>query len=69
MMTMGNYGSLKLVIKPWFCAPGTHYDWKARVSMELKSLPDMSTHEQEWESNPRPLILSPTLYPLSHMLP
>ena len=37
------------------------------------SLPDTSTHDQQWESNPRPfdldldLLISPTTYPLWHM--
>ena len=35
----------------------------------IRSLPDTSTHGQHWESNPRPLILSPMPFPLDHMLP
>ena len=37
----------------------------------IRSLPNTSTSGQHWESNLRPsdLILSPTPYPLGHMLP
>ena len=35
----------------------------------LQSLPDTSTYDQHWESNPRPSDLVPTPYPFDHMLP
>ena len=43
------------------CTPGTQM---AQSSMGLRSLPETSTHDQQWES----LISSPTPYPLSHIL-
>ena len=49
----GGQCSLQLLIQPWICAPGTHYGWVGRGSVEYEVLPDTSTHGQHWESNPR----------------
>ena len=37
--------------------PSTQYDWVAQGSMELRSLLDASTHDMQWELNPRPFDL------------
>ena len=50
----GASGSPQLSIQPWICAPGTHYSWVDRGRMQCGSLPDTSTHDQHWVSNPRP---------------
>ena len=46
--------SLQLLIQPWICAPGTHYGLGERSHSGIQSLPDNFTHDQHWESNPRP---------------
>ena len=47
---------------------GVAYCWVDKGSMEWEVRPDTSTHDQQWELNPRPSDLSPTPYPLGHML-
>ena len=34
----------------------------------MRSLPNTSTHDKQWESNPHLLIVSPTPYPLGHSI-
>ena len=34
----------------------------------MRSLPDTSMHDQQWESNPRPFDLESNAHPLHHML-
>ena len=66
----GPYGSLQLLIQPWIYAPGIHYTLEARGSMELKSLPDTFTRDQQWESNTRLFDLAPNALstrPHAHM--
>ena len=64
----GRQCSLQLLIQPWICAPGTHYGMVDRGSVEyevsLTLLRMASTGNQIADL----LILSPTPYPLGHML-
>ena len=64
----GRQCSLQLLIQPWICAPGTHYGWVDRGSVEYvcPTLLHMASTENR---TPGLLILSPTPYPLSHMIP
>ena len=60
------YGSLQLLIQPWICAPDTHSSWLDRGSENVKFAPLHKT--STGNRTPDLLILSPTPYPLSHVL-
>ena len=45
--------SLKLVIQPWICAPGSHYDWVDRGSVEYEVHPTL-LHMGSTENLTRP---------------
>ena len=62
------HSSLQLLIQPWICAPGTHYGWD-RGSVEYEVCPTLQHVASTGNRTPDLLILSPMLYPLSHMLP
>ena len=66
---MGAYGSLQLSIQPWICAPGTHYGWVDRGSVVYEVCPTLLHMASTGNRTPDLLILSPTPYPLGHMLP
>ena len=38
--------SLQLLIQPWICAPGTHYGWVDRGSVEYKVCPTLGIEPQ-----------------------
>ena len=61
--------SLQLLIQPWICAPGTHYGWVDQGSVDYKVCPALLHMDNTGNQTPDPLILSPTPYPLGHMLP
>ena len=54
---------MPFTIFQFFVPPGTHYCWVSRGSMEWEVCPTllhMATHDQQWESNPRPSDLIST---------
>ena len=59
--------SLQLLIQLWICAPCIHYGWMDQSSVEYEVCPTLlhmvSTGKRDL------VILSPTRYPLGHMLP
>ena len=61
--------SLQLLIQSWICAPGTHYGWVDRGSVEYEVCPTPLHMASNGNRTPDLLILSPTPYPLGHMLP
>ena len=61
--------SLQLLIQPWICAPGTHYSWVDRSSVEYEVYPTLLHMASTGNRTPDLLILSPTPYLLGHMLP
>ena len=65
----GRQCSLQLLIQPWICAPGTHYGWVDRGSVEYEVYPTLLHMASTGNRTPDLLILSPTPYPLGHMLP
>ena len=67
-LAVGAYGSLQLSIQPWICAPGTHYDWVDRGSVEYEVCSTLLHMASTGNRTPDLLILSPTPYPLGHML-
>ena len=66
---MGAYGSLQLSIQPWICAPGTHYSWVDRGSVEYEVRLTLLHMASTGNRTPDLLILSPMPYPLGHVLP
>ena len=36
---VGAYGSLKLLIQPWICAPDSHHGWVDQLSAQCLFLP------------------------------
>ena len=68
-LAVGAYGSLQLLIQPWICAPGTHYGWVDRGSVEYEVCPTLLHMASTGNRTPDLLILSPTPYPLGHVLP
>ena len=66
---VGAYGSLQLSIQPWICAPGTHYGWVDQGSVEYEVFPTLLHVARTGNRTTDLLILSPTPYPLGHMLP
>ena len=67
-LAVGTYGSLQLSIQPWICAPGTHYGWVDRGSVVYKVCPTLLHMASTGNRTLDLLILSPTPYPLGHML-
>ena len=65
----GRQCSLQLLIQAWICAPGTHYGWVDRGSVEYEIYPTLLHMASTGNWTPDFLILSPTPYPLGHMLP
>ena len=65
----GRQCSLQLSIQPWICAPGTHYGWVDRGSVEYEVCPTLLRMASSGNRTRDHLILSPMLYPLGHMLP
>ena len=69
LISPGENSTAFLQLMPFTIFRSTRYpslmDGQKQYSM--RSLPDISTHDQQWESNSRPSIL--TTYPLGHMLP
>ena len=63
----GHQCSLQLLIQPWIGAPGTHYSWMDRGSVEYEC-PTLLHMASNGNRTPEHLILSPTPYPLCHML-
>ena len=63
-LAVGAYGSLQLSIQPWICAPGTHYGWVDRGSVEYEVCPTLLHMASTGNRTPDLLILSPTPYPL-----
>ena len=61
--------SLQLLISPWICAPGTHYCRVDRGSVEYEVCPIFLHMACTGNRTTDFLILSPTSYPLGHMLP
>ena len=61
--------SLQLLIQPWICAPGTHYAWVDRSSVEYEVYPTLLHMATTGNRTSDLLILSPTPYQLGHMLP
>ena len=68
-LAVGAYGSLQLSIQPWICALGTHYGWVDRGSVEYEVCPILLHMASTGNRTPDLLILSPTPYPLGHVLP
>ena len=60
--------SLQLLIQPWICAPGTQYGWVDRGSVEYEVCPTLLHMANIGNRTPDLLILSPTPYPLGHVL-
>ena len=58
-LEVGAYGSLQLSIQPWICAPGTHYGWVDRGSMEYEVCPTLLHMASTGNRTPDLLILSP----------
>ena len=67
-LAVGAYGSLQLSIQPWICAPGTHYGWMDQGSVEYEVCSTLLHMASTGNRTPDFLILSPTPYPLGHML-
>ena len=67
-LAVGAYGSLQLLIQPWICAPGTHYGWVDQGSVEYEVCPTLLHMASTSNRTPDLLILSPTPYPLGHVL-
>ena len=65
----GRQCSMQLLIQPWICAPGTQYGWVDRGSVEYEVCPTLLHMANTGNRTPDLLILSPTPYPLGHMLP
>ena len=65
----GRQCSLQLLIKPWVCAPGTHYGWVDQGSVEYKVCSTLLHMTSTGNRTKDLLILSPMPYPLGHMLP
>ena len=65
----GHQCSLKLLIQPWLCAPGTHFGWVDRGSVEYEVCPTLLHMASTGNRTLGLLILSPMPYPLGHMLP
>ena len=65
----GRQCSLQLLIQPWIYAPGTHYGWVDLGSAECEVYPTLLHMASTGNRTPDLLILSPTPYPLGHMLP
>ena len=59
----------QLLIQPFICAPGTYYGWVDRGSVEYEVCPTLLHLASIENRTPDPLILSPSPYPLGHMLP
>ena len=67
-LTVGAYGSLKLLIQPWICAPGNHHSLVAWSSMKLRNLSGTSVHAQQWESyKMQDILLSFCAYNYTHI--
>ena len=66
-LAVGAYGSLQLLIQPWICAPGTHYGWVDRGSVEYEVCLTLLHMASTGNRTPDLLILSPMPYPLGHM--
>ena len=62
------HSSLQLFIQPCICAPGTQYCWMDRGSVEYEVCPTLLHMASTGDQTPDLLILSPTPYPLGHML-
>ena len=65
----GRQFSLQLLIQPWICAPGTHYGWVDQAVWKYEVYSTLLHMANPGNGTPYPLILSPTPYPLGHMLP
>ena len=65
----GRQCSLKLLLCPWIYAPGTHYGWVDRGKVGYEVCPTLLDMASSGNRTPDHLVLSPTPYPLSHMLP
>ena len=63
------HSSLQLLIQSWICAPGTHYSWVDRDSVEYKVCPTLLHMASIGNQTPYLLILNPMPYPLGHILP
>ena len=50
----GRQCSLQLLIQPWICAPGTHYGWVDRGSVEYEVCPTLLHMASTENRNPRP---------------
>ena len=59
----------QLSVHPWICAPGTHYGWVDRGSVEYKVCLTLLHMASTGNRTPDPLILSTMPYPLGQMLP
>ena len=55
----GRQCSLELLIQPWICAPGTHYCWADRGSVEYEACPTLLHMANTGIRTPDLLILSP----------
>ena len=55
-------------IQPWICAPGIRYCWVDQGSVEYEVCPTLLHMASTRNRTPDLLILSPTTYPLGHML-
>ena len=53
----------------WIYAPGTHYGWVYRGSVEYEVCPTLLHMASLGNQTPDLLVLSPMPYPLGHMLP
>ena len=65
----GRQYSLQLLIQPLICAPGTHYGWVDRGSVEYEAYPTLLHMASTGNWTPGFLILRLAPYPLGHMLP
>ena len=65
----GRQCSLQLLIQTWIYAPGTHYGWVDRGIAKYEVCPILLHMTNTENRTPDLLILSPTPYPLGHMLP
>ena len=61
-------GGCQCSLQPWICAPGTHYGWVGCGSVEYEVYPTLPYMANTGNGTPDLLILSPTPYPLDHML-
>ena len=62
------HSTLQLLIQPWTCAPGTHYGWMDRGSVEYKVCPALLHMASTGNQNPRPSDLESNAHPLGRML-